>query len=296
MKNTLTRREALVAGLATLASLSSFKLPAIKRFNISIQLYSVRDEMKNNPSDTLTKIAKIGYRQVEPASYVDHKIYGYTANEFRKLTDDLGLAVLTSHTPFKKDHWNKTQNDITDSYKKTIEDALITGQQLMVVPGFDWNLKDIEDVKKGIEAFNRMGEIALSSGLRIAFHNHHQEFEQMYNGETMYDFFLKGWDLKYISQQLDIANMAIAGVDPMVFFKKYPHYFASIHVKDLDKNTAQSTHLGEGRLDLEKILSFAKRSTQIQYWVIEQEEYGAKTPLQAAEDNLNRFKRYGFIG
>ncbi len=296
MKNTFTRREALAGGLAALAFLPSFSLPTIKKFNISIQLYSLRDAMAKDPAATLAKVSKMGYRQVEPASYVDHKIYGYTAEAFRKITDDLGLSVLTSHTPFKKEHWTAERNDITDAYKKTIEDALITGQKLMVIPGFDWNLKDTEDIKRGTEAFNRMGEIALSSGLHIAFHNHHQEFATLADGTYIYDFLLKNWDLKYVSQQLDIANMAIAGVDPMVFLKKYPHYFASIHVKDLDKSTTKSTHLGEGRLDLETILSFAKRSTQIQYWVIEQEDYGNKTSFQAMEDNLNRFKRYGFIG
>jgi sugar phosphate isomerase/epimerase len=296
MNSKISRRKALSTGIATLSAFMAMARPSIKKYHISVQLYSVRDDMKKDPVATLTKIAEMGYRQVEPASYVDHKIYGFTAAEFRKITDDLGLSVLTSHTAFKKEHWQKDKNDITDVYKKTIEDALTTGQRMLVVPSFDWNKNDIAEVKKGIEAFNKMGEIASKSGLEIGFHNHHQEFEIKHQGEYLYDFMLKEWDRRFISQQLDIANMSLAGIDPMFFLRKYPHYYSSIHVKDFDKNTKLSTHLGEGNLDMETILTFAKKTTQIQYWVIEQEDYGTKTPLNAVEDNLNRFKRFGFIG
>ena len=40
---------------------------------LGIQLYSVRDEMLKNPVDTLTQLAKIGYKHVEHANYVDRK-------------------------------------------------------------------------------------------------------------------------------------------------------------------------------------------------------------------------------
>jgi len=295
MKNTLTRREVLLSGLAAFSTFSALAHPSIKRFHISLQLYSVRDEMKSDPFGTLMKISGMGYHEVEPASYVDRKIYGYSATEFKKILEEFGLKCFTSHTGFKKEHWNKMQNDVTDDYKKTIEDALITGQKIMIVPSFDWDKKDMEEVKKGIEAFNRMSEIASESGLKIGFHNHHEEFEIMYNGEYLYDLMLKEWGPSQISQQLDIANMSLAGVDPMVFLRKYPHHYASIHVKDFNKKTKLSTQLGEGDLDIEAILAFAKKNTLIEYWVIEQEDYDGKMPLDAVGANLQRFKRYGFI-
>ena len=295
MNNKLTRREALATGLAIFSGFAALARPSIKKYHISVQLYSVRDDMKRDPAGTLAKVSEMGYREVEPASYVDHKIYGYSATDFRKILDNLGLNAFTSHTGFKKEHWNKEKNDITDVYKKTIEDALIIGQKILVVPSFDWDKKNIEEVKKGIEAFNRMGEIASKSGLRIGFHNHHQEFEEMYNGAYLYDFMLKEWDLNYVTQQLDIGNMSVAGVDPMVFLRKYPHHYESIHVKDFDKKTKLSTHLGAGDLDINAILTFAKKNTQIQYWVIEQEEYGSKTPQEAIDFDLHKFKGYGFI-
>ncbi|WP_149242662.1 sugar phosphate isomerase/epimerase family protein [Dyadobacter sp. 32] len=295
MKNKITRREALIAGAAMFPAFSLLARPPIKKYHIGVQLYSVREEMKKDPLATLKKISEIGYREVEPASYVNQQIYGYSAFEFRKILDDLGLSMPTSHTGFKKAHWDITRNDITDEYKKTLEDAVVTGQKLMIVPSFDWDKKNIDEVKKGIEAFNRMGEIASQSGLLIGFHNHHQEFEERIGEGYLYDFMLKEWDPRYVVQQLDIANMSVAGVDPMAFLRKYPKHYESIHVKDFDPKTKRSTHLGEGSLKMDEILTFAKKNTSIQYWVIEQEDYGTKTPLEAVDFDLHRFKKYGFI-
>src|SRR5579871_5628458 len=69
-----------VAGLS-LASSKVFSFANSK--TLSIQLYSVRDEMKANPMQTLKQIASIGYKNVEHANYVERKFYGFTAKEFK---------------------------------------------------------------------------------------------------------------------------------------------------------------------------------------------------------------------
>jgi hypothetical protein len=51
----------------------------------AVQLYCVRDDMKADPLATLTKLAEMGYTYVEHANYVDHKFYGWTAAEFKKV-------------------------------------------------------------------------------------------------------------------------------------------------------------------------------------------------------------------
>ncbi|MEE4284858.1 MAG: hypothetical protein V2I31_01880, partial [Mariniphaga sp.] len=51
----------------------------------ALQLYSVRDEMGSDPSGTLTQLAEMGYTHVEHANYVNHKFYGWTAKEFKKV-------------------------------------------------------------------------------------------------------------------------------------------------------------------------------------------------------------------
>ena len=58
---------------------------------IGVQLYSIRDEMGKDPLGSLTQVAKMGYKYVEHANYVNRKFYGYAPAEFKKVLDDLGL-------------------------------------------------------------------------------------------------------------------------------------------------------------------------------------------------------------
>ena len=73
---------------------------------VGIQLYSVRDDMKKAPLDTLKQIAGMGYKNVEHANYVDRKFYGYSANEFKKVLDGLGLNMPSGHTVMSGEHWD----------------------------------------------------------------------------------------------------------------------------------------------------------------------------------------------
>ena len=70
----------------------------MKKQRLGIQLYSVRDEMKNDPSGTLKQLAGMGYKNVEHADYVDRKFYGYSAPEFKKLLMGMGLFMPSGHT------------------------------------------------------------------------------------------------------------------------------------------------------------------------------------------------------
>src|ERR1700753_2349831 len=74
---------------------------------VAIQLYTIRDDMGKDPKGTLTALSKMGYKYVEHANYVQRKFYGYDAASFKKLLDDLGLAMPSGHTQLKEDlHWN----------------------------------------------------------------------------------------------------------------------------------------------------------------------------------------------
>src|SRR3954451_5430570 len=71
---------------------------------LGVQLYSVRDDMEKDPLGTLKQISAIVYKHVEHANYVDRKFYGYSASEFKKVLDALGLQMPSGHTRFGKEH------------------------------------------------------------------------------------------------------------------------------------------------------------------------------------------------
>ena len=288
------RQSAVLAGSALIAPSALSESKRAK--HIGVQLYSVREEVKKDPKGTLQKLAAMGYKELEhaayiyPEAYTERKIYGYSSKDFRKILDDLGLKMPTSHVVFSMKHWDESKNDMKDVWKYVMEDALILGQRYIISPWFDADKTKLDEVKKGIDIYNKVGRISANAGLRFGFHNHHQEFTQQFDGKYLYDIMLDTFDLKYVCQQLDICNMSIANVDPLRWLQKYPKHFELMHVKDRHKTKEESTILGDGALKMGEILDYARKHTKVKYWVIEQESYGDKTPMECVKIDLERLK------
>src|ERR1700761_5369476 len=113
-RRTFIRNGALAVTAAGILPSETFAAFAKKEF-IGLQLYSVRDDMKKDPAGTLKQLAAIGYRNVEHANYINRKFYGYSATEFKKLLDGLGLKMPSGHTVMSDKHWDHTAKDFTDA-------------------------------------------------------------------------------------------------------------------------------------------------------------------------------------
>ncbi|MGH9743094.1 MAG: sugar phosphate isomerase/epimerase family protein, partial [Candidatus Acidiferrum sp.] len=91
--NALSRRSflALSAMLPwALRSLDAARIP------VGLELYSVRDALKNDPAGTVRAVAGLGYQCVEfYAPYFDWTTN--QAREMRKLLDDLGIRCYSTH-------------------------------------------------------------------------------------------------------------------------------------------------------------------------------------------------------
>ena len=69
--------------------------------DITLQLYSLRSDMKNDPKGTIKKAGEMGYTAVEAAGYSDGKFYGMTPEEFKAEVEKAGMKVRSSHTSKK---------------------------------------------------------------------------------------------------------------------------------------------------------------------------------------------------
>lgn len=267
-----------------------------------IQLYSVRDDMKKDPLATLKQLKEMGYTYVEHANYVDQKFYGYPAAEFKKVLNDLGLTMLSGHTVMNKQHWDEGKKDFTDVWRKTVEDAAIVGQEYVISPWLDESYrKSFDDLKRYMEVFNKSGVLCKKSGMKFGYHNHNFEFSTKLNNMTVYDIILKYTDPKLVAQQMDIGNMYEAGGRAMSLLKQYPGRFELLHVKDeiqtnKGENPAkyESTILGAGIIGVKSVIDLAKRTGGTNQFIIEQESYQNKTPLEAAKEDLNIMKNWGY--
>ncbi len=267
-----------------------------------LQLYSVRAEMQKDPAGTLKQLADMGYKYVEHASYGGRKFYkNYSAAEFKKMLDGLGLVMRSGHTAMSAKHWDDAKNDFTDEWKNTVEDAAICGQKFVISPWLDdkWR-KDTDTVKKYMDVFNKSGELCKKSGMKFGYHNHNFEFSTKLDGILLYDLILQYTDPKLVAQQIDIGNMYGAGGRAFDIIKAHPGRFELMHVKDeivsakSEMDGYESCVLGAGVIGTKAIVDLAKKSGGTTDFIIEQESYQTDTPLEACKKDYAIMKDWGF--
>ena len=271
-----------------------------KKRMVGIQLYSVRDEMTKDPVGSLTQLSKMGYVYVEHANYIDRKFYGYSAPEFRKVLDELGLKMISGHTVMGKQHWDETTKDFSDSWKYTVEDAALLGQKWVISPFMDESMrKTYDNFKRYMDIFNKSGELCKKSGMKFGYHNHDFEFSQKLNGEKIFDIMMKSIDPDLVSMQLDIGNLYNGGAVALDVMNQFPGRFEIIHVKDEIETKGgnekyESTILGEGIVNAKKVVKLASKKGGTTCYIIEQESYGDKTPMYCAKADLDIMKKWGY--
>ena len=267
---------------------------------VGLQLYSVRDDMMRDPLETLTELAKMGYIYVEHANYIDRKFYGYSAAEFRKVLDSLGLKMISGHTVMGINHWDESTKDFSDSWKYTVEDAAILGQKWVVSPWMDVKMRSTyDDFKHYMDIFNKSGELCQQSGMKFGYHNHAFEFSEKLNGEKIFDIMMKSMQQNLVALQLDIGNLYNGGAVALDVMNQYPGRFEIIHVKDeiaggAGEEKYVSTILGKGIVSAQKVVELAVKIGGTNCFIIEQEAYQDKTPMESVKEDLAVMKNWGY--
>lgn len=269
-----TTSVALAAGLVIPKFSSAFK----KDKMIGIQLYTIRDLVKEDLAGTLQILSKIGYRSVEAAGYSNRKFYGLAPVEYKKLVEGYGIKPMSTHSKFT----------LADA-DAVIEDTLTAGMDFIFIPWLaEDDRKTLDQYKKLADDFHKIGEKCHSAGLTFGYHNHDFEFHELEN-KIPYDLLLERTDPKYVSMQLDLYWMVYAGYSPLDYFKKYPGRFASWHVKDMEKgDKKESTEIGNGIIDFKEIFS-KKNEAGMECYFVEQEAFKID-PLESIEQSCQFLK------
>ncbi|MEY3350107.1 MAG: hypothetical protein RIQ50_218 [Bacteroidota bacterium] len=297
-RRSFLRNTALLTAGATLANSSLFAF-AKKGELTGIQLYSIRTDMSKDPMGTLTKLSKMGYKHVEHANYINRKFYGWTATEFKKILDDLGMTMPSGHTVMTSKHYDASKKDFTDGWKYTVEDAAAMGQHYVISPSMETNTRrDLNALKAFMEVFNKSGELCQKYGMKFGYHNHDFEFNEKLGDRTLYDIILGETDPKLVMQQLDIGNMINGGAKALDIMQKYPGRFESMHVKDEiaakeGHEKYESTILGTGIVPVKEVIDLG-RKWGTKHFIIEQESYQGRTPLDCVQEDLAIMKKWGY--
>ena len=251
--------------------------------NIGLQLYSIRDSIMKNVPAAIEKVAKMGYKFVEPAGYEDGKLYGMAPAAFRALCQKNGLTILSSHVgQFLPD---------PASYAKTmawwdtcIEAHVAAGAKFLVQPFMgDGAYRSLDTLKRYCEYFNTIGEKCKAKGIRFGYHNHDKEFSTKLEGQTIYDFMMANTDPKKVMFEMDLYWAVVGGAKPVDYFNKYPGRIELWHIKDKKEIGGAGT-----MMDWAAIWAAAPKSG-MQYGIVEVEEYSFDqfTSCQKSIDFLN---------
>ena len=245
---------------------------------VGLQLYSVRDAMKNDVQGTVAKVGAMGYSFVETAGFSDGKFYGMEPLEFKKLCEDNGLKFLGSHTGQNlpsAENWDKTMA----WWDMCIEAHKTAGVKWIVQP---WMSKEgyesLDGLKKYIEYFNAVGQKCKDNGIVFGYHNHDKEFTTVFDGKPVYDYMLELTDPDKVMFELDLYWITQGGKQPVAYFDKYPNRFMLWHIKDHKELGAS------GDMDFNAIFDNSKNSG-MQYGIIEVEEYDFD-PIVSVEKSL----------
>lgn len=247
------------------------------RIPIALQLYSVREDCAKDLPGVLKALAEMGYEGVEFAGY-----YDYSAEELRKMLDDVGLKVAGTHTGL--------DTLLGDQFEPTVEFHQTLGNKFLIVPGLPEERRcSAEAWKQTAELFNEIAEKLKPHGMRTGYHNHRIEF-QLFDGETGWDLFFSN-TVPEVVMQLDTGNALHGGADPVPYLEKYPGRAATIHLKEFSA-TNDKALIGEGEVRWEDVFRLCESVGGTEWYIVEQESY-AYPPLECVQRCLENLRRMG---
>ena len=248
----------------------------VPRDRISVQLYTLRNQLNIELEDTLAELAEIGYTRVEHAGFV-----GRTPAQFRAALDNAGLRATSGHVAIPQP-WN------ADTWKRALEDAAVVGNKFIVHPYFGTDANG--PIRNGAvyRAFaadlNKAGELARRAGLSFGYHNHQLEFLRQDGGNrTGFDILTGQTDPRLVHLEADLFWAWRGAADPVDLIRRHRGRIKQVHVKDLDVSGG-FTDPGAGLIDFGRIFERSREAGLVEY-IVERDDAGSppRTPEQALD-------------
>jgi sugar phosphate isomerase/epimerase len=244
----------LLAGMLTPGHILANMIPSNK---IGLQLYSLRNEIKEDLEGSLKNISDIGYKNLEAAGYSDGKFYGMDPTDFKTLVEDLGMRLTASHVTFNK-----------DDVAMVLQAHREAGVDYVIWPWLNNEQRaSIQSYQEVADKFNAIGKMCEDNGLRFGYHNHDFEFYPI-DGIIPYDLLLESTDPKLVCMEIDLYWINYAGKDPLQYFEKYPGRFELWHIKDMAAGEGKEMiEVGSGIIDYPSIFDHATTAGLKEFFV-----------------------------
>lgn len=259
-----------------------------KSFGVGLQLYTIRDAMAADVLGSLQKVSNLGYKNIELANYSNGLFYGYAPREFKKIVNDMGMEIISSHTQVE------AAGITVDNAQKMADDHADLGVKYCVQPWVEEQDRNVETYKKMVGDWNQVGQIMKGVGIQFAYHNHNFEFANLDGVVPYYDILLAEMDPDLVTMEIDFYWVTKAGQDPVEMFNRFPGRFKLFHMKDMFEQTApyfeterdDLAPVGEGLIDFKRILA-AKDVAGMEYMFVEDDSQGNGFPFEGLEKSIN---------
>ena len=246
---------------------------------ISIQLYTLRDQLAIDLEGTLATLAEIGYTRVEHAGFV-----GRTVTQFKAALDAAGLRASSGHVqipqPFDPTAWSAS-----------LADATTLGSRYLVHPffGIDFGTGEVVRTTAPWRTFardlNRAGRMARAAGLKLGYHNHNWEFFRLTDNptRTAYDVLTEATDPDLVHLELDLFWAIRGARDPVDLIRQNRGRVLQYHVKDLNQ-AGSFADPGQGLLDFAGIFRHSD-TAGVREYIVERDDAGSppRQPAQALD-------------
>lgn len=245
----------------------------IKKLNI--QLYSVRDQLREDFSGTLKQLSDMGYDGVEFCG--DYG--GYAGDELKELLDYLGLTPVSCHLGMQI-----LEDDEQFRYHTEILSKI--GCRYIIMPSV--GVEEDSDPAAFGRRLEAVAQKCAMSGFMFGFHNHGAEFESKdADGVPYFDRMIEQTPLSLI--EFDTYWLTKAGMNIEDYLRRYAGRINLLHLKQMKGDGSQSiTALENGVVDFEKVIKIAEKFGTEQ--VIYENDNGGEKALDAAKDSIDYFK------
>lgn len=282
----LKRASMLLAGGLVAPQLLSSCAGGAKK-NIGLQLYSLRDLVKEEGIQAVLEVAsKMGYTNLETASYDNGKIYGLAPAEFKKMCNDLGMKCTSAHLgqAFTKEK----EAEVMKWWDQAIEAHNELGVKYMVQPWMPVNDETtLDDLKMYCDYFNTVGYKTAAASIAFGYHNHNFEFRKI-EDKLIYDFLLDNVSPNHVFFEMDVYWVMKGGADPVDYLKSRPTQFKAIHIKD-EKEIGAS-----GEIDFKPIFD-QMYANNVKDWYVEVEQYTNNNPVESCRQSYDFLNKADYV-
>ena len=229
----------------------------MRRDQIAVQLYTVRELAAQDLPGTLHAVAEAGYRAVELAG-----LPAIPDEALRDLLVSEQLQPVASHESLDK---------LRLGLDAVLDRMAVLGCPRIVMPWLSPAERVSADrVRLLAQELSTIAEVCAGRGVRLGYHNHDFEFAAL-DGTTMWDVLL-GELSADVDLELDVYWASVAGRDPVELIRGLDERLRMLHMKDMARGPVRHDAApGDGILAWPEIVA-AGTDRGVEWYVVEQDE------------------------